>query len=459
MTTPVVKRQVIDTKAGNQFFGSGAFIGIVVAGGIFFLVVGLVTLYFYLQRKKELASTSSSSSSASSAATPSSGTALEDMKSAVYDPHTSSAAAPHSDLFNPLPLEPSGIYDAVDTSSPGTAGSNQYAKLPVTKEQLRASEIHAAAANAAADVNDEEYGQLELFKAAEGTAAADVNRDGYGIISQSLIKQPSEKKMKTKKSKSKVALDTAAVTTARAADDLMKSARHEYGSPNLPVVGQYSNTPEAPPADHPAAPKGRKVAFQTVAFGKNSDAAAAAAAEDADDAKPAAAPFKTVAFGGAAKPLPAKPAPAKPAVVDDDVPAVTSKTVAFGKMPPKPTGGGATMAFGSGSAATGGQTMFLPETMVLARPAAAAAASAAMQTAQDNDDDGGDDAAAVAESRAAMKTKKKSSKKLKTGKSATSLKSAQREPPAVASRTVAFGRADIARAAEEQNDSLPAIDL
>jgi hypothetical protein len=453
-----VKRQVIDTKAGKQFFNSAAFIGIVVAGGIFFLVVGLVTLYFYLQRKKELASTSSSS--AASSATPSSGTALDDMKSAVYDPHASSAAAaPHSDLFNPLPLEPSGIYDAVDTSSAGTAGSNQYAKLPVTKEQLRASDIHAAAA-AAADVNDEEYGQLELFKAAEGAAGADVNREGYGIISQSLIKQPSEKKMKTKKSKSKVALDPAAVTTARAADDLMKSARHEYGSPNLPVVGQYSNTPEAPPADHPAAPKGRKVAFQTVAFGKNSDAAAAAAAaEDADDAKPAAAPFKTVAFGGTAKPLPAKPAPAKPAAAvaaDDDVPAVTSKTVAFGKMPPKPTGGGATMAFGSGSAATGGQTMFLPETMVLARPAGAAAASAAMQTAQDNDDD---DAAAVAESRAAMKTKKKSSKKLKSGKSATSLKSAQREPPAVASRTVAFGRADIARAAEEQTDSLPAIDL
>lgn len=428
---------MINTAAGNKFFSTPVFIGIVVAAGVFFLVFGLVTLFFYLRRKKALAAGGDASSAEATAKS------LDLMKSAVYDPH---APAGSSDQFNPIAIEPSAIHQALgDDELPGTSPSNQYAKLPITTQQLRDSDV--ADPPPPAGVNDEEYGELELFKEAEG-AAGSVNRDGYGIISKNLIKQPSDKQLKgKKKSKSKVALDETAMQSARANDDLMKSARHEYGSPNLPVVGQYTNTPVPPPGSDdsdapakPAAAAGKKVAFQTVAFGS----------KDKDDGgKPSA--FKTVAFGGPAKPLPQKPAPSKPTPAavdddDDDVPAVTSKTVAFGKMPPKPMGGAATMAFGGGDG-----TVFLPETMVLARPAKAPAD--AMQTAQDADDDD-----QVAESRAAMKSKKKSSKKLKTGKSLTQFKSARDEAPAVGSKTVAFGRQDVEQAAEP-SDSLPAIDL
>lgn len=436
------KRQ-IDTKAGNAFFSSGVFIGLIVAVGVFFLAFGLVTLFYYLRRRKAQAVDSSDAPRAGEATA----TSLEHMKSAVYDPH---APPGSSEQFNPIAIEPSAIHQPLaDDELPGTAPSNQYAKLPITTQALRDSSVADPAPPSGVD--DEDYGQLELFKAAEEGGGASVNRDGYGIISKSLIKQPSDKQLKgKKKSKSKVTLDEAAMQSARANDDLMKSARHEYGSPNLPVVGQYTNTPVPPPGDDtspapPAAAAGKKVAFQTVAFGS----------KDKDDSgKPSA--FKTVAFGGPAKPLPQKPAPAKPTPAavdddDDDVPAVTSKTVAFGKMPPKPTGGAATMAFGGGGGGDDGGTMFLPETVVLSRPHKAPAE--AMQTAQENDDD--DDQ--VAESRAAMKSKKKSSKKLKTGKSLSQFKSARDEVPAVGSKTVAFGRKDIGKSDEQE--SLPAIDL
>jgi hypothetical protein len=209
-----VKRQIA-TAPGADLFGSPVFIGIVVAAGVLFLGFGLVTLYYYLKRKKSLASDASTDR-------PSDGAALEDMKSAVYDPTTVGPNA-NSDVFNPMPLENSAIHQPLGVGA-------QYQKLPIVSGDAGGGASGGSVA-AASNVTDEEYGELELFKNAE-QGGGDVNRDGYGIISKALIK-PTEEKLKTKKSKSKVKFDTQPI----------KPANHEYGSPNLPVVGQYSNTP------------------------------------------------------------------------------------------------------------------------------------------------------------------------------------------------------------------------
>lgn len=249
------KRQIA-TAPGAALFGSPVFIGIVVAAGVFFLLFGLITLYFYLKRKKALAAGGDRPSGGEA-------TNLEDMKSAVYDPHTA-AANGNSDVFNPMPLENSGVHQPL---------GEQYQKLPIASGDTSGG--GKASGGALSNVTDEEYGELELFKNAE-QGTGDVNRDGYGIISKALIK-PTEEKLKTKKSKSKVKFDTVAI----------KPANHEYGAPNLPVVGQYSNTPAteeetaAYEANQTMAISPETVMLARPVKGK----AATAVADDADDAE------------------------------------------------------------------------------------------------------------------------------------------------------------------------------
>jgi hypothetical protein len=251
-----VKRQIA-TAPGADLFGSPVFIGIVVAAGIFFLLFGLTTLYFYLKRKKELAAGAGAADRPVSDTTP-----LEDMKSAVYDPHTA-AINGNSDVFNPMPLENSAVHQPL---------GEQYQKLPIASGDT-AGGGSSTGGGAISNVTDEEYGELELFKNAE--QGGDVNRDGYGIISKSLIK-PTEEKLKTKKSKSKVKFDTVAIT----------AANHEYGAPNLPVVGQYSNTP-ATDEETAAYEANQTMAIspETVMLARPVKGKAATAVADDDDAE------------------------------------------------------------------------------------------------------------------------------------------------------------------------------
>jgi hypothetical protein len=255
-----VKRQIA-TAPGAALFSSPVFIGIVVAAGVFFLLFGLITLYFYLKRKKSLAAGANAADRPSGEAT-----ALEDMKSAVYDPHTS-ALNGNSDVFNPMPLENSAVHQPL---------GEQYQKLPIASGDTNASG-GASSGAAPSNVTDEEYGELELFKNAEqgGGATADVSRDGYGIISKALIKPTEEKLLKPKKSKTKVKFDTVAIT----------AANHEYGAPNLPVVGQYSNTPAT--EEETAAYEANQtmaISPETVMLARPVKGKAAAAADD-DDAE------------------------------------------------------------------------------------------------------------------------------------------------------------------------------